>query len=82
MVYTEFLKALAQEIVYEEKELDVDNPECPECGGTMHFYGHDKNGDWELEEGYWECPNCGLHFDETEVWEYTEALKNELGLNS
>ena len=80
MAYSKFLQALAREIAYNEKELDVDNPECPQCGGHMHFFGHDDNKDYELGEGYWECSDCGLHFDETEVWKYTQTFMEKLGL--
>ena len=31
---------------------DSDCPDCPYCGGTMNFYGHDDNGDFPLGEGY------------------------------
>ena len=46
--------------------VNADHPDCPQCGGTMNFYGHDENGDFEYGEGYWECPDCGFKFTESE----------------
>ena len=46
--------------------VNADHPDCPHCGGTMNFYGHDENGDFEYGEGYWECPDCGFKFTESE----------------
>ena len=47
---------------------DSDHPPCPNCEETMTFYGHDKNGDFALGEGYWECPYCGFSIKEKEVY--------------
>ena len=46
---------------------DSDCPDCPYCGGTMNFYGHDDNGDFPIGEGYWECPDCGYKVTEKKL---------------
>lgn len=44
-----------------------DHPDCPLCGNTMNFYGHDKNGDFPYGEGYWKCSCCGFKITENEL---------------
>ena len=46
---------------------DSDHPDCPRCGSTMDFYGHDDVGDFPLGEGYWECPSCGFKISENQL---------------
>ena len=46
---------------------DSDHPDCPRCGSTMDFYGHDDDGDFPLGEGYWECPSCGFKISENQL---------------
>ncbi len=33
---------------------------------TEHLPIYDENGDFEYGEGYWECPDCGFKFTESE----------------
>lgn len=47
---------------------DSDHPDCPECGCTMNFYGHDDEGDFEIGAGYWECSDCGFTFSESDLY--------------
>ena len=47
---------------------NTDEPTCPNCVGTMVFYG----GDRDYGDGYWECPDCGFSFTEEDVDEYEE----------
>lgn len=44
-----------------------DHPDCPDCGCTMNFFGHDKNGDFPMGEGYWECPACNYSIREDDL---------------
>lgn len=44
-----------------------DTPECPECGSTMNFHGHDDNGDFAEGDGYWKCSGCGYSFTENDI---------------
>ncbi len=46
---------------------DSDHPDCPHCGSTMDFYGHDDNRDFPFGEGYWECSDCGFKITEAEL---------------
>ena len=48
-------------------EDNTDHPDCPKCGSTMNFYGHDDNGDFPYGEGYWECPSCGFSITEADL---------------
>lgn len=50
-----------------ESDGDSDHPECPNCGSTMNFNGHDDNGDFPIGEGYWECEGCNFKIREDEV---------------
>lgn len=50
-----------------EYDGDSDHPECPHCGSTMNFYGHDNSGDFPIGEGYWECEGCNFKIREDEV---------------
>ncbi len=47
---------------------DTDHPDCPKCGGTMNFYGHDEDGDYDEGEGYWKCSDCDFSVTEEEVY--------------
>lgn len=61
-------KALRNAIdYYWESDIDSDHPDCPECGNTMDFYGHDEKGDFPQGEGYWECSSCGFKIYEREL---------------
>lgn len=48
---------------------DNDHPDCPRCGSTMEFHGHDDSGDYPLGDGYWKCPGCGYSITEDEIWD-------------
>lgn len=48
-------------------DLNTDHPDCPQCGCTMDFYGHDENGDFPIGEGYWKCNSCGFQISENEL---------------
>lgn len=52
---------------FDEKDFEADHPDCPKCGNTMNFYGHDENGDFSYGEGYWECGSCGFKISEDEI---------------
>lgn len=45
-----------------------DHPDCPKCGNSMNFHGHDDNGDFPFGEGYWECPNCRFKISEEQLY--------------
>lgn len=61
-------KAMDDDIVAPwRKTMEPDHPDCPRCGSTMDFYGHDDDGDFPFGEGYWECNNCGFKISEEEV---------------
>ena len=61
-------KALKDAMYYSwENRMDTDHPDCPQCGSTMDFHGHDDSGDFPIGEGYWECPGCGFKVIESEL---------------
>ena len=65
-----FFKSLAKELQDNEGNFDTDHPDCPCCGSTMNFYGHDDNGDFAYGDGYWKCPSCGYKFSENDLNDY------------
>ena len=61
-------KALRNAIDYPwESDIDSDHPDCPRCGCSMNFYGHNDLGDFEYGEGYWECTSCGYKITDNDV---------------
>lgn len=61
-------KALRNAVDYPwDSDIDSDHPNCPRCGGTMDFHGHDDDGDFAYGEGYWECDSCGFKVTENDV---------------
>lgn len=50
-----------------DSSIDSDHPDCPHCGCTMDFYGHDETGDFVYGEGYWECNGCGFKITEDDL---------------
>lgn len=50
-----------------DSSIDADHPDCPHCGSTMDFYGHDDDGDFPPGEGYWKCSSCGFQIREDEL---------------
>ena len=50
-----------------EVDYNPDHPECPMCGSTMDFHGHDDSGDFAYGEGYWQCNNCGFKVTEDDL---------------
>lgn len=63
----EIFKAQLNYDMHNGWQVDTDHPICPDCGGTMAFYGHDENGDFEYGEGYWECSSCGYKVSENDL---------------
>ena len=50
-----------------DSDIDSDHPDCPRCGNTMDFYGHDDSGDFDYGKGYWECSSCGFKITEDDM---------------
>ena len=65
VIVIDFLKQLKHDVYWSIG--NPDNPECPHCGATMIFYGHDDNGDFPDGEGYWKCPDCDYSVTENDI---------------
>jgi len=55
-----------------DSTIEPDHPDCPRCGNTMDFYGHDESGDFPFGEGYWRCSGCGFKVTEEDLEEYMD----------
>lgn len=46
-------------------DLENDPPDCPECD-EGHLEWH---GDYDYDQGYFECPECGFYIDRDDLEE-------------